>query len=246
MDRSRLLAASKLRGMDRDFLVAPRGRSRAAEGSRYVAVFAVSAWATYQLAELLFDVSTRNTWLRLVRDTFWGMTRVLLAVALSTLWTVPIGIWIGTSPESHPDRAADHSGSGLVSRRRCSIRLALGFLRSRDQLRLGSMFLMMLGVQWYVLFNVLAGAMKIPQRAALRARADERPALRRCWRRLYLPASSRALVTGWVMAAGGGLERKHRRRVYLLRRQDLPDQRTWARQSASRPPRRIFRCLPRV
>jgi NitT/TauT family transport system permease protein len=61
---------------------------------------------------------------------------------------------------------------------------------------------MLLGTQWYILFNVIAGAMGIP--------ADLREAARsyrlNLWQRfrvLYLPAVYPYLVTGWVTAAGG-------------------------------------------
>ena len=66
----------------------------------------------------------------------------------------------------------------------------------------GSIVLMLLGTQWYILFNVISGAMAVP--------ADLREAARSYriagWQRLrvlYLPAVFPALVTGWVTAAGG-------------------------------------------
>ncbi len=66
----------------------------------------------------------------------------------------------------------------------------------------GSILLMLLGTQWYILFNVIAGAMAIP--------ADLKEAARsyriRGWqlfRTLYFPAIFPYLVTGWVTAAGG-------------------------------------------
>jgi NitT/TauT family transport system permease protein len=69
-------------------------------------------------------------------------------------------------------------------------------------LGVGSVLLMLLGTQWYVLFNVVAGATAIP--------ADLREAARvyrlSRWRRftgLYLPAVFPYLVTGWITAAGG-------------------------------------------
>jgi len=61
---------------------------------------------------------------------------------------------------------------------------------------------MLLGTQWYILFNVIAGATAIP--ADLREAADSYRLNR--WfrfRALYLPAVFPYLVTGWVTAAGG-------------------------------------------
>jgi NitT/TauT family transport system permease protein len=66
----------------------------------------------------------------------------------------------------------------------------------------GSIVLMLLGTQWYILFNVVAGSMAIP--ADLKEVAKSyRIGL---WQRfcvLYLPAIFPYLVTGWVTAAGG-------------------------------------------
>ena len=62
---------------------------------------------------------------------------------------------------------------------------------------------MLLGTQWYILFNVIAGAMAIPadlREAARRLPARSLAALRK---RSTLPAVFPYLVTGWVTAAGG-------------------------------------------
>ncbi len=62
---------------------------------------------------------------------------------------------------------------------------------------------MLLGTQWYILFNVIAGAMAIP--ADLREAAPQLPASAcgSASASLYLPAVFPYLVTGWVTAAGG-------------------------------------------
>ncbi|MGZ3689634.1 MAG: ABC transporter permease subunit, partial [Bdellovibrionota bacterium] len=66
----------------------------------------------------------------------------------------------------------------------------------------GSMFLMLLGVQWYVLFNVLAGALRIPRELSYALSLMEASRWTK-WKTLYLPSVFPALVTGWVTAAGG-------------------------------------------
>jgi len=66
----------------------------------------------------------------------------------------------------------------------------------------GSVVLMLLGTQWYVLFNVVAGAQAIP--ADLReAAAMFRMSRWERFRALYAPGVFPYLVTGWVTAAGG-------------------------------------------
>ena len=66
----------------------------------------------------------------------------------------------------------------------------------------GCVLLLVLGSQWYILFNVLAGATAIPQ--DLREAATTYGLARfEIWRRLYLPAVFPHLVTGLITAAGG-------------------------------------------
>ena len=61
---------------------------------------------------------------------------------------------------------------------------------------------MMLGAQWYILFNVIAGASAIPNdlremMVTMRLTRSQR------WRRVILPAIFPAYVTGGITAAGG-------------------------------------------
>ena len=96
--------------------------------------------------------------------------------------------------------------------------LALNFFGV--SLNFGSILLMLLGTQWYLLFNVIAGAMAIP--SDLREAGTSFHVVG--WQRfvtIYLPGVFPYLVTGWVTAAGV-LEREHRRRIHRVRRQDVP------------------------
>jgi NitT/TauT family transport system permease protein len=61
---------------------------------------------------------------------------------------------------------------------------------------------MMLGAQWYILFNVIAGASAIPN--DLREMGTNMQLTRRLrWRRIILPAVFPYYVTGGITAAGG-------------------------------------------
>ena len=75
-------------------------------------------------------------------------------------------------------------------------------MTSGISLNYGAILLMMLGTQWYVLFNVIAGASAVPSDLKeamdnLGVRGLER------WRRLILPGIFPAYVTGAITAAGG-------------------------------------------
>jgi NitT/TauT family transport system permease protein len=66
----------------------------------------------------------------------------------------------------------------------------------------GSIVLMLLGTQWYILFNVVAGASSVPSDLREAARSFRLGRWQKLWA-LYLPAIFPFLVTGWVTAAGG-------------------------------------------
>ncbi len=69
-------------------------------------------------------------------------------------------------------------------------------------LQWGSVVLMMLGAQWYILFNVAAGAQAIPADMVACADVFKINGLAR-WKNFILPAIFPSLVTGWITSAGG-------------------------------------------
>jgi NitT/TauT family transport system permease protein len=166
-----------------------------------VAFLIIVAYGTTRLVYELLHVSGR-TWLQLVGGTALTLVRVLACLVLGSIWTVPVGIWIGTSQRRI--RIAQPLVQVLASfpaPMLYPLALSVIFLL-RIPFGFGSMFLMLLGVQWYILFNVLAGAMRIPVQlkdAALLMNVSDVD----LWKKLYIPSVFPALVTGWVTAAGG-------------------------------------------
>ena len=78
----------------------------------------------------------------------------------------------------------------------------LVLIRMGGGLGVGSILLLLLGTQWYILFNVIAGASAIPSDlkevcAVFRFSTAHR------WRKLLLPGIFPYLVTGFVTASGG-------------------------------------------
>ena len=57
-------------------------------------------------------------------------------------------------------------------------------------------------MQWYILFNVIAGALRVPQELKLSMQLMK-VNRRSMWRYLYIPSVFPSLVTGWITAAGG-------------------------------------------
>jgi NitT/TauT family transport system permease protein len=130
----------------------------------------------------------------------FGRVVVLLIVA-SVIW-VPIGVWIGMNPRVN--RLAQPVVQVLASFPANFLFpfAAAFFVATGLSLNIGGIFLMALGAQWYILFNVIAGASAIP--------SDLREATRLMglsgwlrWKRFILPAIFPAYVTGGITAAGG-------------------------------------------
>ena len=128
--------------------------------------------------------------------------RVNLALLLAALWTIPAGVAIGFNPKlariAQPiaQIAASVPATALLPV------ILLVLIRLGRGLGLASILVLLLGTQWYVLFNVIAGAMAIPTDlkeccSVFRVQGLER------WKKLILPGIFPYLVTGMVTASGG-------------------------------------------
>ena len=80
--------------------------------------------------------------------------------------------------------------------------LLMGLLKIGGGLGIGSIALMLLGTQWYILFNVIAGAMSIPSDLREVTRLFHFTQVQR-WTKLILPGIFPYLITGIVTASGG-------------------------------------------
>ncbi len=133
---------------------------------------------------------------------FLTFTRVVVVVAISSAVWVPVGVWIGFNPRvaqfmQPVVQVLASFPANFIFPFAIVVFLALGI-----SLNFGAIVLMALGTQWYVLFNVIAGASAVPSDLKdamenLAVRGRER------WKRLILPAIFPAYVTGAITAAGG-------------------------------------------
>jgi NitT/TauT family transport system permease protein len=130
------------------------------------------------------------------------LARVFVLLALATLVWTPIGVAIGFNPRLA--RALQPLALFLASFPANFIFpfATLAFIRFHVALDYGSILLMALGAQWYILFNTIAGAASIP--TDLREMTDDM-GLRgwRRWRRLIVPGIFSSWVTGAITASGG-------------------------------------------
>ncbi len=128
--------------------------------------------------------------------------RVNCALLISAAWTVPVGVAIGFSPRLA--RIVQPVAQVLASVPATAFFpiLLIGLVRIGGGLGIGAIALMLLGTQWYILFNVIAGAMSIP--SDLREVSELYHFTRwQRWTRLILPGIFPYLITGMVTASGG-------------------------------------------
>ena len=128
--------------------------------------------------------------------------RVNSALLISAAWTVPVGVAIGFNPRLA--RIVQPVAQVLASVPATAFFpiLLIGLVRIGGGLGIGSIALMLLGTQWYILFNVIAGAMSIP--SDLREVSSLYHFTRwQRWTRLILPGIFPYLITGMVTASGG-------------------------------------------
>ncbi len=177
------------------------GAGRLASVILLAALLALLAWGAVSMMHLLAAVGWTDV-VHVAAAAGLTLVRVLAAVALGTLWTVPAGIAIGLSPRLSRTLQPVVQVVASFPAPMLFPAVVLALRAAGVSLGVGSVVLMLLGTQWYVLFNVIAGATAIP--ADLREVASAFGFSRwQRFRRLYLPAVFTYLVTGWVTAAGG-------------------------------------------
>lgn len=165
-------------------------------------VFEIAAICIFIAVGNLLSHLSLSDYVRIGTSAAFTFFRVCLALVISTIWAVPFGIWVGLSPKRSRifqpiiQVAASFPAPMLYP-------LALLALNAMGiQLGVGAGILMLLGVQWYVLFNVLAGATLISRELRDTFQLANLPRSY-VWKNLYLPSVFPNLVTGWVTAAGG-------------------------------------------
>jgi NitT/TauT family transport system permease protein len=133
---------------------------------------------------------------------FLTLMRVVFMTVVATLIWTPIGVWIGSKPKvariAQP--IAQIAASFPVNM--TFPFMVFFFVRWHIAINWGSILLIAMGTQWYILFNVIAGAMAIPNDLKEAARTY---GLRgwSLWRTLILPSIFPFWITGACTAAGG-------------------------------------------
>jgi len=159
------------------------------------------AYAFMKMSLLLAGLSKTE-----VRGIFAGagatFLRVAFTLVLAAMWTIPVGVIVGLKPKLSAMAQPIAQIAASVPATALFPIILLVLIRVGGGLGMGSIVLLLLGTQWYILFNVIAGAMAIPTDLqevcnVFRFNNFER------WRELYLPGIFPYLITGLVTASGG-------------------------------------------
>ncbi len=128
--------------------------------------------------------------------------RVTVALLIGVAWAVPAGVAIGFNPRLARVAQPLAQIAASVPATALFPVVLLILIRAGGGLGIASVLLMLLGTQWYILFNVIAGAMAIPTDLKEAASVFRLGHVDR-WRLLILPGIFPYLITGLVTAAGG-------------------------------------------
>ncbi len=165
------------------------------------------AWGSWSVVRLLAALPFRNPgthedWISVALALGASFLRTTSAVLLGAAWALPVGILIGLSPKwSQRLQPVVQVVASFPAPMLFPV-VTLLLVALRVPFGLGCVTLMLLGAQWYILFNVIAGAMAIPADLKEVGRVYRTPRWKR-WTRLYIPGVYPYLVTGLVTAAGG-------------------------------------------
>ncbi|MFT5644721.1 MAG: NitT/TauT family transport system permease protein [Janthinobacterium sp.] len=167
-----------------------------------VLIIVASLLAVYRLVTFIHSDVGWTEVAYVVKLGLFTLMRVMLLIAAASLFWVPVAIWIGLRPRfsQRVQAIAQFLAAFPVNLMFPVVVYMLVTLKLNPNIWLSP--LIVFGTQWYILFNVVAGASTIPNE--LRLAADNlglKGWLK--WKRVYLPAVFPAYVTGAITASGG-------------------------------------------
>jgi NitT/TauT family transport system permease protein len=130
------------------------------------------------------------------------LLRVMSALGLAFVWTVPLGVAIGTNARMAAILQPLVQIAASVPATALFPVFLLFMLAIPGGLSLAAVLLMLMGTQWYLLFNVIAGAAVIPRELQSITVLLHMTRWQR-WRTLILPALFPSIITGGITASGG-------------------------------------------
>ncbi|MFN8007413.1 MAG: ABC transporter permease subunit [Terriglobia bacterium] len=159
------------------------------------------SYGGYRAAGVLVKLPS-NDWAQLGMGIGATFLRVGASLLLAMLWTIPLGVAIGTSRRLAAVLQPMVQVVAAIPATALFPVVLLILLQAPGGLNIAAVALMLMGTQWYLLFNIIAGAAAIPQDLRETTELLGLSRLDR-WRTLILPALFPYIVTGGITASGG-------------------------------------------
>lgn len=161
-----------------------------------------SVWMGWQLLHYILSTLSIHTIFHVFLLGTITAARVLILIVISSLIWIPVGVWIGLRPQwaQRIQPVIQFVAAFPANLFYPLFVIAIVYFHLNVQIWITP--LMILGTQWYILFNVIAGASMIPRDLYLAANNIGLKGWR-WWKRLALPAIFPFYITGAITAAGG-------------------------------------------
>jgi NitT/TauT family transport system permease protein len=167
-----------------------------------VLVIVALAFSLRHIAAMLIEETSLAAALEVSRLALLTMTRLLVLIALASVVWVPVGVWVGLRPRA---AAIVQPVAQFLAAFPANLLFPIavyGIVSWRLDPNIWLSPLMILGTQWYILFNVIVGASAMPNE--LRYAAENlHVGGWLWWRKIALPGVFPYYVTGVITASGG-------------------------------------------
>jgi NitT/TauT family transport system permease protein len=188
-------------------------------GLLLVVVAGAVIYAAWQALILLRQVHG-SEFMEIMKGAMATFLRVNVSLIIASAWTIPAGVAIGFNPRLARIAQPLAQIAASVPATALFPVILLALVRIGGGMGIGSIALMLLGTQWYILFNVIAGAMAIPSDLKEVATLFHFTTLQK-WKTVILPGIFPFLITGLVTASGGAWNASIIAEYYHLKNQTL-------------------------
>jgi NitT/TauT family transport system permease protein len=179
----------------------------------------VVLYAAWQALTLLRHVHG-SEFATILKGAMATFLRVNISLILAAAWTIPAGVAIGFHPRLARIAQPIAQIAASVPATALFPVILLALVRIGGGMNIGSIALMLLGTQWYILFNVIAGAMAIPSDLKEVATLFRFTTIQK-WKTVILPGIFPFLITGMVTASGGAWNASIIAEYFRLKNQTL-------------------------
>ncbi|AWI04837.1 ABC transporter permease [Clostridium drakei] len=166
-----------------------------------ILIYGILLYSGFNAFKLLMQLS-KNEWGRILPSVGYSFLRVVAAQVIALIWTVPVGVAIGMNKKVANVLQPIIQVVASIPATALFPVILIYFMNKLGGLNIASVILMLMGTQWYILFNVIAGAMAIPEDLKAATKTFGINGWKK-WKVLILPSIFPYLLTGMVTATGG-------------------------------------------